>query len=123
MEMRDTQIPLPTLEMQQWIALMIDGLLSVQPPTVAPTGADEIRTALAEIKDALRALKGSAPKSAESYDLAGAAEFLGMSQRKLRELVKAKRIACTRIDYRHFLFMQADLDEFLAAYRTKPKRI
>jgi excisionase family DNA binding protein len=57
------------------------------------------------------------------YDLAGAAAHLGMSQRKLREMVKARRIACTRIDYRNFLFAQADLDEFLATYRTKPKRI
>jgi excisionase family DNA binding protein len=116
--MRDTYIPLPTLEMQRWMALMIDGI-------AAPTGADAIMTTLFEIKDAPRALKGSAPapKPPESYDLAGAAAFLGMTQRKVRELVKARRIACTRIDYRHFLFMQADLDEFLAAYRTKPKRI
>jgi excisionase family DNA binding protein len=59
----------------------------------------------------------------ESYDLAMAAEFLGMSKRKLREMVKARRIVCTRIDYRNYLFTQADLNEFLATYRTKPKRI
>jgi hypothetical protein len=59
-----------------------------------------------------------APKPAE-YDLAGAAAHLGMSQRKLRQMVKDRRIA-----YRNFfLFTQADLDEYLGAYRTKPKRI
>lgn len=57
------------------------------------------------------------------YDLAGAAAFLGMSPRKLREMVKGRRIACTRIDYRNFLFTQADLNEFLATYRTKLRRI
>jgi excisionase family DNA binding protein len=57
----------------------------------------------------------AAPKPA-GYDLAGAAKLLGMSQRKLRELVKTKRIACTRIDCRNFLFTQADINEFLATY-------
>jgi excisionase family DNA binding protein len=86
-----------------------------------------ILTALNEIKNGLQELQSpaSAPerKPPESFDLVGAAAHLGMSPRKLRELVKAKRIACTRIDYRHFLFTQADLNEFLATYRTKPKRI
>jgi excisionase family DNA binding protein len=59
----------------------------------------------------------------ESYDLAGAAKVLGMSKRKLREMVKARRIGCTRVDYRNFLFKQADLEEFIGAYRNKPKRI
>ena len=58
-----------------------------------------------------------------SYDLAGAAKYLGMTPRKLRELFKARRVAGSRIDYRHYLFTRADLNEFLAAYRSKPKRI
>jgi hypothetical protein len=63
------------------------------------------------------------PKPPESYDLAGAAQYLGMTPRKLRELFKARRVAGSRIDYRHYLFTRADLNEFLAAYRSKPKRI
>jgi excisionase family DNA binding protein len=63
------------------------------------------------------------PKPPQSYDLAGAAEYLGMTPRKLRELFKARRVAGSRIDYRHYLFTRADLNEFLAAYRSKPKRI
>jgi hypothetical protein len=39
--------------------------------------------------------------------MAGAATYLNMLPRKLRELVKAKQISCTRIDHRHFLFTQA----------------
>jgi excisionase family DNA binding protein len=63
------------------------------------------------------------PKRPESFDLNGAAEYLGITPRKLRELFKARRVAGSRIDYRHYLFTYADLNEFLAAYRSKPKRI
>lgn len=59
----------------------------------------------------------------ESFDLEGAAKYLWMTPRKLRELHKAKRVAGSRIDSRHYLFTKADLNEFLAAYRSKPKRI
>jgi hypothetical protein len=59
----------------------------------------------------------------ESFDLDGAAKYLGMTPRKLRELFKARPVAGSRIDFRHYLFTQADLNEFLAAYRSKPKRI
>ena len=64
-----------------------------------------------------------APQSQPPESFAGAAAFLGMSPRKLREMVKARRIGCTRVDYRNFLFKQADLEEFIGAYRNKPKRI
>ena len=73
------------------------------------------------LRDAL--VRQTAPPKPARYDLAGAAKFLWMSQRKLREMVKARRIACTRIDYRNFLITEADLNEFLVTYKTKPKRI
>jgi excisionase family DNA binding protein len=57
------------------------------------------------------------------YDLVEAAEKLGMSRRKLRALITQKRVRCTKIDSRSFLFTQADLDEFLITYKTKPRRI
>lgn len=47
--------------------------------------------------------KTAPPLAPAGYNLAGAAKYLGMTQRKLREAVKNRRIACTRIDYRNFL--------------------
>ena len=62
------------------------------------------------------------PKRA-GYDLDGAAAYLNMTRRKLRSLITQKRIRCTRIDSRNFLFGETDLTEFLATYKTKPRRI
>jgi excisionase family DNA binding protein len=91
-------------------AFPTDALVRLYPPQKEPT-PEPLPTRAPE------------PKPAGSYNLASAAQFLGMSQRKLRKMVKDRRIACTRIDYRNFLFTEADLNEFLAAYRTKPRRI
>jgi hypothetical protein len=51
------------------------------------------------------------PKPA-GYNLVEAAENLGMSRRKLRALITRRRVRCTQIDSRNFLFSQADLNGF-----------
>ena len=55
------------------------------------------------------------------YDLAQAAAYLRLSERQLRDLVRHRRITCSRIDYRTFRFRQADLDEFLEAFSVRRK--
>jgi excisionase family DNA binding protein len=55
------------------------------------------------------------------YDLSQAAAYLRLSERQLRDLVRHRRITCSRIDYRTFRFRQADLDEFLEAFSVRRK--
>jgi excisionase family DNA binding protein len=55
------------------------------------------------------------------YDLSQAAAYLRLSERQLRDLVRDRRITCSRIDYRTFRFRQADLDEFLEAFSVRRK--
>ena len=55
------------------------------------------------------------------YDLSQAAAYLRLSERQLRDLVRHRRITCSRIDYRTFRFRQADLDEFLEALSVRRK--
>jgi excisionase family DNA binding protein len=55
------------------------------------------------------------------YDLAQAAAYLRLSERQLRDLVRHRRITCSRIDYRTLRFRQADLDEFLEAFSVRRK--
>jgi hypothetical protein len=63
------------------------------------------------------------PKSPGWCNLTAAAVHLNMTRRKLRALITQKRVRCTQIDSRNFIFTRADLDEFLATYKTKPRRI
>jgi hypothetical protein len=75
------------------------------------------------VKTAPELAPAAEPKPRGSYNLTAAAEHLNMTRRKLRALITQKRVRCTQIDSRNFIFTQADLDEFLATYKTKPRRI
>jgi excisionase family DNA binding protein len=92
---------------------------------LTPVSAEEVVIGgLRQIMEAVKKLQSIKPEPKPAgYSLAQAAKYLGMTQRKLREAVKNRRIACIRIAYRNFLFTEADLNEFLATYRTKPRRI
>jgi excisionase family DNA binding protein len=46
-----------------------------------------------------------------------AAEFLGVTTRKLKDLCRQKRITHSRPDYRTYRFIRADLDAWLEQYR------
>jgi excisionase family DNA binding protein len=53
------------------------------------------------------------------YDLAGAAHYLGMTTRKLRDLCLDKRIAHSRLDYRSYRFRRSDLEGYLETYKFR----
>jgi len=53
------------------------------------------------------------------YDLAGAAQYLGMTTRKLKDLCRDKRIAHSRLDYRSYRFRRSDLEGYLETYKFR----
>jgi excisionase family DNA binding protein len=54
-------------------------------------------------------------------NLQEAAEYLGFTTRKLKDLCREKRITHSRPDYRTYRFTRADLEAYLAAYRKKER--
>ena len=54
-------------------------------------------------------------------DLKGAADYLKISKRALRDFCRAERITHIRVDYRNYRFRISDLDAFLESrtYRAK----
>jgi excisionase family DNA binding protein len=53
------------------------------------------------------------------YDLAGAAQYLGMTARKLKDLCRDKRIAHSRLDYRSYRFRRSDVEGYLETYKFR----
>jgi excisionase family DNA binding protein len=53
-----------------------------------------------------------------NLNLAEAAEYLGISQRHLRDLCLEKRIVFSKPHYRAFSFRKTDLDAYLDSYRS-----
>jgi excisionase family DNA binding protein len=56
-------------------------------------------------------------KEPDLLGLAAAAEYLGMTTRKLKDVCRDKRITHDRIDYRTYRFTRENLDKFLSEYR------
>jgi excisionase family DNA binding protein len=69
-----------------------------------------------EIKPWILVLQGP-EKKPHLFDLKDAAEYLGMTTRKLKDLCRDKRITHSRPDYRTYRFTREDLDKWLADYR------
>jgi excisionase family DNA binding protein len=56
--------------------------------------------------------------SAAIFNLADAAEYLGVTQRHLKDVCRDKRIAFSKPHYRAFSFRKEDIDAFLDLYRS-----
>jgi len=56
-------------------------------------------------------------------NLQEAAEYLGFTPRKLKDLCREKRITHSRPDYRTYRFKRADLDEWLEQYRMQRRSV
>jgi hypothetical protein len=54
-------------------------------------------------------------------DLTGAANYLGISNRALRDLWKRRAVTYAKIDYRNRPFQVCDLEEYLERIRIKAK--
>jgi excisionase family DNA binding protein len=60
----------------------------------------------------------SGPPPSANFSLAEAAEYLGVSQRHLKDLCLDRRIVFSKPHYRAFSFRKKDLDAFLDLYRS-----
>jgi hypothetical protein len=56
-------------------------------------------------------------------DLTGAANYLGISNRALRDLCKRRAVTYAKIDYRNRRFQVCDLEEYLERIRIKAKAV
>ena len=57
------------------------------------------------------------PEASDLLDLRGAAQYLEMTTRKLKDLCRDKRITHSRLDYRTYRFTRAEVDAWLTEYR------
>ena len=55
------------------------------------------------------------------YDLDGAAEFLGLTRRNLKDICRLNRIVHERLNYRVYRFRRADLEDYQKRMRKQPK--
>ena len=61
--------------------------------------------------------------TSEYLTMEEAAEYLRLTERQLRELIKAGRISYAKIDYRNYRFKRSDLDEWFGAYKVHRKGV
>jgi excisionase family DNA binding protein len=60
----------------------------------------------------------TAAAAAAHFNLNEAAEYLGVTQRHLKDLARDRRIVFSKPNYRTFSFRKEDLDAFLDLYRS-----
>ena len=63
----------------------------------------------------------SSSNSDELLDLTGAAKYLKISNRTLRDLCKRRLVSYAKINYRNWRFRKSDLDAYLAKRRVVSK--
>jgi len=63
-------------------------------------------------------LRPGGPPSSANFNLEEAAEYLGVTQRHLKDLCLDRRIVFSKPHYRAFSFRKEDLDAFLDLYRS-----
>jgi excisionase family DNA binding protein len=56
-----------------------------------------------------------------NLNLKEASEYLGISERRLKDLCRERRISHGRVDYRTYRFTRADLNAYLNAFRVHRK--
>jgi excisionase family DNA binding protein len=61
------------------------------------------------------------PPPRENFNLSDAAEYLGISQRHLKDLCLEKRIIFSKPHYRAYSFRREDLDRWLEQYRMRAR--
>jgi excisionase family DNA binding protein len=74
-----------------------------------------------KIEQRIIIFEGPPPKKTD-FDLPGAATFLGVTPRHLRDLCKARKIRFAKPDYRTFRFTRLDLETYLYKVTTDSRK-
>jgi hypothetical protein len=73
-----------------------------------------------EVKPWIQIIEGTPKKT--DYDLAGAATFLGVTERHLKDLCRLNRIVHDKPHYRTYHFRRSDLETFQERLRKRVKK-